>query len=110
MRVRLTVTAERQIERALKWWRLYRDKAPNALAEDLAEAIELIRSQPSIGVIAASGRLRAVRRVILPRVRYHLYYAEVRAAEPTLVVVALRHESRAAGFIREEAANYDCAA
>src|SRR5436305_820826 len=44
-RVIVLPRAQRQILRALRWWALNRDKAPDGLEEDWAEALASIRTQ-----------------------------------------------------------------
>ena len=81
----------RQIDAAAAWWSEHRPAAPQALAEELAEAYDLIAAQPRIGPSATRARLRGVRRLHLSRVRYYLYYRE---AGNAIEVLALWHESR----------------
>ena len=111
MRIRLTAAAERDVERALAWWRRNRDKAPDALELDLAKALDLIHEQPSAGTPVSNARLSGVRRMNLPRVHYHLYYRVKPNPEPTLYLMAFRHTSRRSVFVREPVpAYYDYAA
>lgn len=89
--VRLTRRAARQIDTAAAWWTENRRAAPLALVEELAEAYELIATQPRIGSAAVRVRLRGVRRLHLTGVRYYLYY---RKAGSAIEVLAFWHESR----------------
>jgi plasmid stabilization system protein ParE len=89
-----TRRAERHVEEAGSWWRNNRTKAPGALAEELANALRLVTSQPDIGAIARNVRLSGVRRVLVRRVNYHLYYQLVESPTPTIQVVAFWHASR----------------
>jgi plasmid stabilization system protein ParE len=61
------------------------------LDEELAEAFSLLTAQPGIGVSALNTRANDVRRVLLARVHYYLYY-RVRGDE--VQVLALWHTSR----------------
>jgi plasmid stabilization system protein ParE len=65
-----------QIETAHTWWREHRPAAPFAIRDELARAIALIRVQPGLGAPATNVRLRGVRRILLSRVGYWLYYRE----------------------------------
>lgn len=105
--VRFTANAEGDIEAALGWWTRNRDKAPSALAEDLAQGLELISNYPHVGTPSAHSRFANVRRLYLSRVRYYLYY---RALPGRIEVLAFWHSSRRARSVKEEAVRYSRAA
>jgi len=86
--------AARQIEEADNWWRKHREASPNAVSEDLGRALDLIARQPGIGAPAASQRLQGVRRVLLPRVGYLLFYRLARQRRE-VQVLAFWHARRA---------------
>jgi plasmid stabilization system protein ParE len=88
--------AASQIEEANDWWRAHRRAAPDALVEDLERAFDLIARQPGIGTPARSGDLPDVRRLLLPRVGYFLYYRVV-PSRREVNVLALWHARRGAG-------------
>lgn len=91
--LKVTRRAEREIERAGRWWRENREAAPEALREELENAFRLIAAQPHIGARATNTKLPGVRRIHLARVHYHLYYRFV--PEKLLVeVLALWHTKR----------------
>ncbi|MCC7385066.1 MAG: type II toxin-antitoxin system RelE/ParE family toxin [Deltaproteobacteria bacterium] len=95
--VRYTLRAEREILKQLRWWEENRDKAPDALREELTRAERLIASQPNIvGQRAPRGRLSQVRRLPLDRVRFHLYY-QVSDDGTAVWVLSLWHYSRRRG-------------
>ena len=71
--VRFTRRASRHVEEAGRWWRENRTKAPDALAEELTQALDLISSQPQVGAVARNIALPGVRRVLLSRVNYRLF-------------------------------------
>jgi plasmid stabilization system protein ParE len=83
----------RQIEEASDWWRAHRVDSPEALADELEHAFELISRQPGVGLPAQGTRLRGVRRVLLRRVGYLLYY-RVAPGKDELHVLAFRHARR----------------
>lgn len=85
----ISARARREIERAAEWWLENRDKAPNALEEDLANALDLILHAPNLGMLVPS-RTRFLRRILLPRVRYYLYY---RDTAPSVELLAFWHAS-----------------
>ena len=92
MALRVTYSAEREIRQALSWWRRNRAASPDLLLEELRRALELITAQPLVGSPLADSTLGAVRKVILVRTRYMLFY-RTRNAEHT-EVLALWHSSR----------------
>lgn len=79
-----------QIERASKWWRAHRDKAPDAFDDELAEALEEIRSSTNVGMPVRARRV-GVRSVWLDRIGYFLYY---RVVDDIVIVVAIWHAAR----------------
>lgn len=91
LRLRVTLRAAREVERAEAWWRENRPAAPAALREDLRAALDLLAQEPGIGVKVATTRLPGTRRLHLGRVRYLIYY-RVRGDE--LIVLSVWHASR----------------
>jgi plasmid stabilization system protein ParE len=87
-------SAAAQVEHAHSWWKEHRPAAPMAVREDLAHAIALVAIQPGIGAPATNARLRGVRRILLSRVGYWLYY---RPATDRIDVVAFWHTQRGRG-------------
>jgi plasmid stabilization system protein ParE len=96
LRVRLSPSAAAQIRTAAKWWLQHRAKAPDAFADDLERGLELIASLPSVGEEVPHSRLAGVRRLLLGRVRYHLYY-HYEAESDAVDVLALWHTGRGTG-------------
>lgn len=94
--VQVTALAARQIREAESWWRTNRTAAPNAIAQELQRAFSLIASQPQAGGSATNVTLRGVRRVYLPRIKYHIYYHLIDNAE-RVEVVAFWHARRGDG-------------
>lgn len=84
--------AERQIREAAAWWAENRTAAPNLLADDLDGALDLIEEFPYAGE-AVRHRRGTLRRVLLSRVSYHLYYS-VDEESRIVNVLALWHTSR----------------
>ena len=68
--VSFTRRASKQAEEAGRWWLENRSKAPEALSEELEQAVRLIASQPEVGATARNARLAGVRRILLSRVGY----------------------------------------
>jgi plasmid stabilization system protein ParE len=91
--VRIATSAARAIAEAAAWWLDNRPKAPDAFAEELERALQLIASQPKIGARARNATLVGVQRIHLARVHYHLYY-RVTSNPAAVEVLALWHASR----------------
>lgn len=72
--VEFTVVAAQHIREAEQWWRLNRPAAPNAIREELQRLLPIIAIQPRIGSRVTNVKLEGVRRIHIPRVRYHLYF------------------------------------
>jgi plasmid stabilization system protein ParE len=86
--------AERQIARAMAWWREHRSAAPEAVTDELAATLAKIAAAPYTG--APYGARPGVRRWLLPTVRYHVYY-RVDEAKHTVYVRAFWHAMRGQG-------------
>jgi len=91
--LQITRRAAREIRVASEWWDENRPAAPDAFRDAIDKAFELIRTQPEIGTVATNVKLAGVRRILLSRVRYHLYY-RVKNKPHTVEVVAIWHTSR----------------
>ena len=74
------------IDRASAWWKTNRTSAPDLFAFELTSAFELIVTAPAGGEPWPS-HTPGVRRWLLPRTRYHIYY--VADATETLVTVRM---------------------
>lgn len=94
-RIHIVSSAARAIAETAEWWVANRPKAPEAFAEELERAFQLLASQPSIGAQARNVALVGVRRVHLQRIHYYLYY-RVRENTETVEVLALWHTKRGA--------------
>lgn len=74
------------IEEINVWWRANRPAAPELFLLELRATLSIAALSPSLGAPARDVRLRAVRRLILQRTRYHVYY---RVAGQMLEVLAV---------------------
>ena len=84
--------ARHQIESAANWWNDHRDKAPEAFEEDLSSGIAAIAENAATGTIVKRGKF-TVRRILLTRIRYYLYY---RVRDEIVEVISVWHSSRRA--------------
>ena len=76
MKRRIVVSPEaaEEIDSIDAWWRANRDKAPDLFATELERAFETIATVPLAGRLQRQVALRDVRRVVLRRTRFHVYY------------------------------------
>ncbi len=91
LRVRVSARAESQIRKAAEWWAENRPAAPGAVRTDIGDALTLLSQQPGIGAGYQSARASGVRRLLVGRIRYFIYY---RVTEHSLDVLAVWHVSR----------------
>jgi len=92
----LTATARRQVERAQAWWEENRPAARGALQDELRVAFQLVASQPACGTVIPSTRFQGVRRILLRRVGYFLYY-RLAPRKKQVEVLAFWHARRGTG-------------
>jgi len=91
--LQVTRRARREIRAASAWWDENRPAAPDAFRDAIDKTFELICTQPTIGAVAANVTLPGVRRILLSKIQYYLYY-RVKSNPPTVEVVAIWHTSR----------------
>jgi plasmid stabilization system protein ParE len=75
------------------WWRTHRPAARQLLRAELAAACELLAANPSLGRLDER-RGGEIRRIVLPSVRYVLYY-RVDEISREVQILAFWHASRA---------------
>lgn len=92
-RIRVSSQAAAQIRDAADWWFENRPKAPEALDEEIERSFDLLCALPSAGEPVAHSAIEGLRRILLGRVHYHLYYSASRQTE-TVEILALWHTSR----------------
>ena len=91
LQVKISARAASQIRRAAEWWAENRPTAPGAIRIDIGEALALLAQQPGLGAQYGGARTEGVRRLLVGRIRYFIYY---RATQDTLEVLAVWHASR----------------
>jgi len=92
-RVELAPRALAQVRVVDGWWRQNRLAAPTLFADEFANALEMLERGVLFGVVYPFP-LFEVRRFLLPRSRYHVYYS----VDGDLVEVrAVWHASRGKG-------------
>lgn len=79
-----------------EWWRTHRLDAPELVQLEFAEALEQLRSAPETGALFDDLSVPGMRRVLLARTRYHVYYV-VDERRTTVKIMAVWHTSRGRG-------------
>ncbi len=88
--------ANAQIETIGAWWRVNREAAPELFAHELANALETLTARPRSGVVYTKRRGATIRRLLLPRTHYHVYFSYEEEAD-LVEVRAVWHAARGAG-------------
>ena len=86
--------ASREIEEIDGWWRSHRPAAANLFVTELQSMLSVVGLMPTLGAPARNARIRGVRRVLLTRTRYHVFY---RVRGDVLEVLAVWHAARGMG-------------
>ena len=92
MKVAFSREAESQVGQIDAWWREHRDAAPDRFAMELEEAILTLETSPVTGVLYEERP--PVRRLLLRRTHYHLYFV---VDGETVTVVAVWSAFRGSG-------------
>ena len=91
LRVKVSARAASQIRKAAEWWAENRPAASGAVRIDIGEALILLAQQPGFGTSYEGTRIKGVRRLLVGRIRYFIYY---RVTPEVLEVLAVWHVSR----------------
>jgi len=93
VKVELSEQADDQVGKIDTWWRANRPAAPELFADELEAALTALDDTPTLGTRYEAG-VEGIRRVLLPRTHYHLYFLK----EPDrLYVVAVWSAFRGRG-------------
>ncbi|WP_437675727.1 type II toxin-antitoxin system RelE/ParE family toxin [Sorangium sp. So ce131] len=95
-RLRVAEEADTQIRQIDAWWRTNRPEAPDLFSFELAEALESLIDSPTLGTLYTERRGVTIRRLILHRSRYHIYFS-YHADADVVDVRAVWHASRGSG-------------
>jgi len=92
LKVLIAPKAAEQLRDAARWWSQNRPLAPDAIKVDVKAALDLLVLQPHIGSKCLDASILELRRLLLGRVQYFVYY---QVNLDTLRVLAFWHASRA---------------
>lgn len=96
VRVVATPHAERQVDAITEWWRTNRAQAPYLFEDELGAALDLLGSQPEIGRPFPQKRTPDLRRFLLRKSGFFVYYVFLRN-EARLEVRAVWNAKRGHG-------------
>lgn len=88
--------ASGQLSTIAAWWREHRPAAPNLPLDELEAALVRLTENPALGEPYPVAGAPGLRRVLLRRSRYHVYYSVV-VERDLLLVEAIWHASRRRG-------------
>jgi plasmid stabilization system protein ParE len=88
--------AEAQVRRISDWWRANRPAAPEVFARELAHAFEALVEAPRSGVRYGERRGVDIRRLLLRKSRYQVYFSYDVDAD-VVAVRAVWHAARGVG-------------
>ncbi len=69
-----TPSADRRILDAARWWWENRPAAPDLFVREFVEAITKLTRTPRVGTPYTHPRVPNVRRLLMRRTKYHVYY------------------------------------
>jgi plasmid stabilization system protein ParE len=75
VKIEIGKRATRQVERASNWWQENRPAAPLLFEQELEDALNRLLTMPNLGMRYPTARHPGLRRLLLPRTEYHLYFA-----------------------------------
>jgi plasmid stabilization system protein ParE len=70
----LTPRAEGHACEISAWWRANRSSSPTLFVQELRGAINILEQSPDVGRRYQFREIGGLRRLLLPRTRYHIYY------------------------------------
>src|SRR5262245_66421316 len=95
-RVVFSRTAAAHAQAAAEWWLANRATAPALFLDELDTTVRLLETSPRIGALYEKGGVPGVRRLLIGRSRYHVYW-EIDAGTRTVTITAVWHSRRGAG-------------
>ncbi len=91
--LRFAKRAVRQIAAAAAWWTENRPLAPMMFEQELAHAVRTIQENPTLFVELKTTKAKGIRRVLMVRSRYYLYWHMIDGGN-VVEVLACWHTSR----------------
>ena len=91
-----TKEADAQAGAIEDWWRGNRPAAPDMFPRELDAIVRLLERSPMLGTRYAESPVQGVRRILLGRSRYHVYW-EVDAPARIVTITAVWYSGRGSG-------------
>jgi plasmid stabilization system protein ParE len=85
VKIEIGKRASRQVERASSRWQQHRPSAPFLFEQELEEGLRLLFAMPKIGMPYPTVKRPELRRLLLARTEYRVYYALERGE--TVIVI-----------------------
>jgi len=95
----LAADARTQVLSIARWWRTNRPRNPGLFLAELRAAADRLGDAPRAGGLYKVPRVEGVRRLLLPRTGYYLYYT-VDDAAAVVEIAAVWHTARGGGPFR----------
>ena len=92
-RVEFSPSAARQAERIRDWWAEHRPKSSGLFQREIAVAVRQLTRPPHTAPAYPAADVPSMRRLLLPRTRYHLYFVIDESAR-LVRIHAVWHASR----------------
>ncbi|MCZ6794349.1 MAG: type II toxin-antitoxin system RelE/ParE family toxin [Planctomycetota bacterium] len=80
--------AEGHILEISAWWHENRTASLDLFRRELEGAIDLLEQSPDVGRRYPDAGIPGLRRLLLPRTRYHVYYVHQEAAQKVVILAA----------------------
>ena len=102
--VRFSQAAFRHVDAADSWWRENRPAAPDLFLVELRRGLGFIENAPDSFAVLDEPRMPGLRRILLEKIRYHIYWT---TTQNTIEILAVWHTSRGHGPLDEEVVDSD---
>jgi plasmid stabilization system protein ParE len=91
--VALAAKARAHLAAIQRWWLANRPAAPDLFGAEFRAAARRVASAPLSAAVYRTMNGREIRRLLMPRSRYHVYF-EVRDASREVFILAIWHAAR----------------
>jgi plasmid stabilization system protein ParE len=88
--VRTTPTADRRILDAANWWWENRTAVPDLFIREFVDAVAKLARAPHVGIPYTYPKVADVRRLLMRRTKYHVYYVYRRERDEVWILSVWR--------------------
>jgi len=75
VKIEIGKRARRQVERISRWWEANRPAVPDLFEREFEEVLDFLLAAPKAGVPYPTARRPGLRRLVLSKTQYHLYFS-----------------------------------